>query len=277
MEAPAESAQRDLNAVSGAFEPGPVQPRANDRTRSVMPRQPRSAAQPAQSTAPGEPSETTGEWDSGAAARPAPLSDGEGDLFYDKARTYHRNGRLADAIRLYRQALKANHRHPDAMLNLAAAYMQEGNYVDADPLLKQLERSHPRPQGVLLNLAISAIGMGDPERALVDLNRAAALSDASPWEIRFHRAVALAGMNRLPEALVLYREAATERPDDPRLQFNLAVTCDALGIYAEAIAHYEAVLRAPSKPSEADQATITRRIRTIRRHLEANQSPARGQ
>ena len=84
-------------------------------------------------------------------------------------------------------------------------------------------------------------------------------------------------MNRLPEALDLYREAETERPDDPRLQFNLAVTCDALGFYAQAVAHYEAVLRIPSEPSATDKETINKRIRTLRRYLNTAQSTATGQ
>ena len=187
----------------------------------------------------------------------------EEDLFYKKARAYHRNGRLAEAIRLYRQVLKAHSSHPDAMLNLAAAYMQQGRYIQAAPLLERLERSTPRPQGVLLNLAMAAIGMDAPEKALDYLDRAAALSDATPWEIRFHRAVAFARMNRLPEALDLYREVETERPGDPRLQFNLAVTCDALGFYPEAVAHYEAVLRIPSEPSATDKGN----------HYPAHQNP----
>jgi tetratricopeptide (TPR) repeat protein len=274
---PAESSPRELKAVSRAFEPGPVQTNAVEKTRPVTPRQLQSPTQLAPSPAPGARSETIGGRNADAAVRKTAPSNGNDDLFYKKARAYHRSGRLADAIRIYRQVLNTNSSHPGAMLNLSAAYMQQGNYVEAHTLLKRLEQSSPRPQGVLLNLAIAAIGMGAPERALDDLDRATALSDASPWEIRFHRAVAFARMNRLPEALVLYREAAAEQPDDPRLQFNLAVTCDALGLYPEAITHYEAVLRATSEPAETDKESIILRIRTIGRYLDTAQSSARGQ
>lgn len=273
----ASSAVHEPDAVSRTFEPGPVpETSAGEKTRLVVPRQPPSPARPALSHAPEASEVIAGQNTRRAASETAPLA-GNDDLFYEKARSYHRGNHFDDAIRLYRKVLKTTSNHPGAMLNLAAAYMQQGNYVAAHPLLKRLERSRPRPPGVLLNLAIASIGMGAPEKGLEDLERAAAQSDASPWEIRFHRAVALAHMNRLPEALVLYREAATERPDDPRLRFNLAVTCDALGLYPEAISHYEAVLRAPSPPSATDKATITLRIRTIGRYLGTAQPAVKGQ
>ena len=270
IEATVEPSQREPSALSRTFEPGPIQTNPREKSRPTASRQPPSPAA-------GQASETPGKLNAGAAVRKNAPSKAEEDLFYKKARAYHRNGRLAEATRLYRQVLKAHSSHPDAMLNLAAAYMQQGKYIQAAPLLERLERSNPRPQGVLLNLAMAAIGMGAPEKALDYLDRAAALSDATPWEIRFHRAVAFARMNRLPEALDLYREAETERPDDPRLQFNLAVTCDALGFYPEAVAHYEAVLRIPSEPSATDKETITQRIGTLRRYLNTAQSTATGQ
>jgi Flp pilus assembly protein TadD len=270
IETTVEPSQREPNTLSRAFEPGPIQTDPREKNRPVASRQ-------SHSPAPGQASETPGQLNAGAPVRKTAPSKAEEDLFYKKARAYHRNGRLAEAIHLYRQVLKAHSSHPDAMLNLAAAYMQQGKYIQAAPLLERLERSTPRPQGVLLNLAMAAIGMGAPEKALDYLDRASALSDATPWEIRFHRAVAFARMNRLPEALDLYREVETERPGDPRLQFNLAVTCDALGFYPEAVAHYEAVLRIPSEPSATDKETITQRIRTLRRYLDTAQSTATGQ
>ena len=270
IEAIVEPSQREPNTLSRAFEPGPIQTDPREKSRPVASRQTPSPAA-------GQASETPGKLKAGAAVRKNAPYPAEEDLFYKKARASHRNGRLSEATRLYRQVLKTHSSHPDAMLNLAAAYMQQGKFIQAAPLLERLERSTPRPQGVLLNLAMAAIGMGAPEKALDFLDRAAALSDATPWEIRFHRAVAFAGMNRLPEALDLYREAETERPDDPRLQFNLAVTCDALGFYAQAVAHYEAVLRIPSEPSATDKETINKRIRTLRRYLNTAQSTATGQ
>lgn len=270
-DAPVNPIRGQSASVSCAFEPGP------DETARRNPRPsptPRHAPPPAE-VAP-LPREPIGEPDAGQTPKQAVKSDPDKDLFYQKARSYHRNGRLTDAMRLYRQVLDTSPGHPEAMLNLAAAAIQQGSYIDAQPLLEQLERSRQRPQGVLLNLAIVSIGKGAPKQALTYLDRAAATSDASPWEIRFHRAVALARMNRLAEALVLYQAAEAEQPEAPGLQFNLAVTCDALGLYPEALAHYKAVLHAVAEPSEADQVTITQRIRTLGRYLDTTQASEKG-
>lgn len=275
-EAPVQTDQGKASARLRTFEPGPVPTGSSEKSRAAASRQPPASVKPLPSPAPNQSSRTKGKVNTGAAVRKNAPTGAEEDLFYNKARAYHRNGRLAEAIRLYRQVLKAHSNHPGAMLNLAAAYMQQGNYIEATLLLQRLEQWSPRPQGVLLNMAMAAIGMGAPEKALEHLNRASALSDATPWEIRFHRAVAFARMNRLPEALDLYREAEKERPGDPRLQFNLAVTCDALGYYPEAVSRYEAVLRISPGSSETDHETITQRIRTLRRYLDTAQSPATG-
>ncbi|WP_372683412.1 tetratricopeptide repeat protein [Desulfosarcina sp.] len=277
VDAAVESSRREPNILSRAFEPGPVKTDQGEKHRPVEFRRSRAPAPPVASPKIGQASGTMGKLNTHAAVHKNSRANVEDDLFYKKARAYHRNGRLAEATRLYRQVLKTHANHPGTMLNLAAAYMQQGKYTEAAPLLERLEGSNPRPQGVLLNLAMAAIGMGAAEKALDYLDRAAALSDATPWEIRFHRAVAFARMNRLPEALELYREAETERPDDPGLQFNLAVTCDALGFYPQAVTHYEAALRFPSGPSATDKETITRRIQILRRYLDTAQSTATGQ
>lgn len=276
IEKVADPPRRDAQAVSRDYEPGP----GPGDDRQVLPSagsvQPLQQPLPTDSPAPGQSTATGSKPRADRAVSKTAPSVKSGNLFYKKALAYHRSGRLADAIRLYRQVLASDADHPDAMLNLSGAYMQQGNYVDATPLLNRLEQFSPRPQGVVLNLAIAAIGMGAPDKALIYLERAQTESDASPWEIRFHRAVAFARLDRLPEALVLYRTAEMERPDDPRLQFNLAVTCDTLGQYPEALAHYEAALRIPPEPTGTDRQTIIQRIRTIRRYLGSVPSVAKG-
>ncbi len=164
------------------------------------------------------------------------------------------------------------------MLNLAAAYMQQGNYVEADPLLNRLERSNPRPQGVLLNLAMAAIGMGSPEKALDYLDQASCAVGCIPLGNPFSPGRGLCPDEPTPRSPgICTAKPKGNGPSDPRLQFNLAVTCDALGLYPKAVSHYEAVLRGPSESSETDKATITQRIRTLRRYLDNAQSPATGQ
>jgi len=196
--------------------------------------------------------------------------------FFLKALTYHRDGRLSEAVRLYQQTLRSDPHHQEAALNLSAAYIAQGDHQLAQPILRRLETTTPRPDGVLLNLAITAIGTGAPEKALDYLDQAAATSDAPPWEIHFHRATALARLNRLTEALTLYLEVQIERPDHPDLQFNLAVTCDALGRYSEALGHYRSFLQLLPAATAAEAAQINQRIRTLERYLGAGRTALKG-
>lgn len=247
-----------------SYEPGPMPPIANvkkNETRASRKNAAPGATHPSVRTR--KPAAAVEKPKTGDVLQQAIKSAPGTDQFYNKALAYHRRGRLTDAIRFYQQVLKSNSDHQYAMMNLTAVYIEQGNYVDAQPLLERLALCTPRPRGVLLNLAITAIGTGNPEKALDFLDSAAAVSDASSWEIRFHRAVAFARMNRLEAAMNLYNEVALERPDDSRLRFNLAVTCDELGRYRQALAHYERFVNlVPMAPDSVNQ-----RIRTLRRYL----------
>ncbi len=197
--------------------------------------------------------------------------------FYGKAIAYHRSNRLIAAVPLYQKVLRAQPEHTGARLNLAAVFMKQGNYHDARKLLQRLEPVPDRPPGVLLNLAIASIGMGEPETALNYLDRAQTEEDAQPDEIRFHRALVYTKLDRLPEALQLYEQALMEQPEDPLIRFNMALTCDAMGHYAVALAHYEAVVKKDLDGSGIDRETVTQRIRTIRRYLNAIRKPVKRQ
>jgi tetratricopeptide (TPR) repeat protein len=201
----------------------------------------------------------------------------EADLFYQKALAYHRGGRLSEAARFYRGVLEIDADHQAAMLNLAAIYIDKGQFDQADPLLQRLTKVTPRPEGVFLNLAITALGNDRPEAALAYLDQAEAAADAPPWQIQFHRAAALARLNRLTDALALYQRIEAERPDDYRVKFNLAVTHDALGEYAQALNYYDAVLTAPDQASPSDRPSIVRRVALLRRHLGTPHSQAKRQ
>lgn len=275
METSTEPSRKALAVTPRNFEPGPDAQDNRQFQPSLARRRSVSGAQRPSAPTRHGPSVIARASQSVQTPKKTVVSNDGKDMFYQKALTYHRSGRLTDAIRLYRQVLRSNAGHPGAMLNLSGAYMQQGNYVEATSLLNRLEQVEPRPEGVLLNLAIAAVGKGNPEQALIYLDRAASASDGSPWEIRFHRAVALARLNRLSEARVLYRALETERPEDPQLQFNLAITCDAMGLYPQALAHYEATLRTPPEASGIDRSTIIQRIRTIRRYLGTDLSAAR--
>lgn len=258
---PRESSPHQRAAVSRRFEPGPGPAATSAAKPAIDPSEPAAdeASLPSRST----------------IDRPVspPATADSDDQFYQKALAYHRSGRIKDAIALYNQVLVNRPNHPGALLNLSGAYLQNGSFSAAYPLLERLRQSASPPKGVLLNMAIAAIGLGDPQEALVWLDRAQAAADATPWDIRFHRAVAYARMNHLDDALALYQASEADRPDDSRVKFNLAITYDAMGRYQEALSRYQAVL---DSQAATDRATIIQRMGTLRRYIDNRSSASTG-
>jgi tetratricopeptide (TPR) repeat protein len=163
---------------------------------------------------------------------------GSQDLFYEKAIGYHRRNNLEMAIKMYLEVLRKNPEHSDALLNLSSAYIQSSKYSRAYPLLQKLKRFNPENSEVLLNLAIVEIGLGRPNRAINYLEMSESLKDEPQFEIYFHRGVALSHLNKLNEALVWYKKAESVLGNHPLLIFNMAVACDKLKKYDEALKYY---------------------------------------
>ena len=163
---------------------------------------------------------------------------GSQDLFYEKAIGYHRRNNLEMAIQMYLEVLRKNPEHSDALLNLSSAYIQSSKYSLAYPLLQKLKSFNPENSEVLLNLAIVEIGLGRPNRAIIYLEMSESLKDEPQFEIYFHRGVALSHLNKLNEALVWYRKAESVFGNHPLLIFNMAVACDKLKKYDEALSYY---------------------------------------
>ena len=253
---------------SRAFEPGPS---------SVPSSQPSIAPRAKLSVTPVSEAKPNFVKPIGAVKKTKDHKISDTDLFYRKALACHRSGRLTEAARFYRSALETDANHRQAMFNLAAVYIESGHFDQALPLLKRLEKVKQRPNGVLLNLAIASLGNHAPDAALNYLDLAETAADAPVWQIQFHRAVILVHLNRLSEALVLYKQVETMRPDDYRVKYNLAVTCDIMGDYPQAFNYYEALLKETNPASQEDRPSIIKRLKLLRRYLNTTRSQAKRQ
>ena len=167
-----------------------------------------------------------------------PYHQGSEDLFYEKAMSYHRRNNLEMAIQMYLEVLRKNPEHPDALLNLSSAYIQSSSFSQAYLILQKLRSFEPENPQVFLNLAIAEIGQGRPHKAITYLERTESLIDEPQFEIYFHRGVALSHLNKLNEALVWYKKAESVFGNHPLLIFNMAVACDKLEKYDEALRYY---------------------------------------
>ena len=193
-------------------------------------------------------------------------------LFLKKAYRYHRQGKYKQAIQMYQQVLRVKPDHRDALFNLASAYIQLTAYSDALPLLRKLRSYDDGNPDVLVNLAIVEIGMGNSTEAIHLLDLAAKQYADPKFEIYFHRAAALSRLGRLEEALRSYKRAEELNPKHPTLNFNLALLCDKLQKYHDAVHYYNVFLSQGDKLPRYEEKRIESRIRSLRAYLAGSRS-----
>jgi tetratricopeptide (TPR) repeat protein len=194
-------------------------------------------------------------------------SSHQDSIFLRKAYHYHRQGKLGQAIQMYKQVLSVNSAHQDAMFNLASAYIQSASYSEAYPLLQNLRRQDYGNPDILVNLAIVEIGLGNPAEAIHLLDLAAKHHEGPNFKIYFHRAAALSRLGRLEEARNSYKKAQELNPSHLTTAFNLAVLCDKLQNYEEAVVYYRAFLKNSDRLSHQERKNIKARIRSLQAYL----------
>ncbi|MGA8018109.1 MAG: tetratricopeptide repeat protein [Desulfobacterales bacterium] len=205
-----------------------------------------------------------------------PLPSHEEDIFYQKALRYHREDKLDQAIQMYKQVIRVNPDHRDALFNLSSAYIQLAAYSDAYPLLKRLEMSDHRNPDILVNLAITEIGLGRPAEAIHLLDSAANQCEEPQFGIYFHRAAALSRLGKLEEARICYKKAEKLNTTHNNLIFNLAVLSDKLQRYDDAIHYYGKFLQQNNTLPPHDKKNIEARIRSLHAYLGANRNQTEG-
>jgi Flp pilus assembly protein TadD len=195
---------------------------------------------------------------SGGAQRRA-----QSEPLYRKARQYHRQDRLEQAIALYQEVIKIDPDHANARFNLAAAYLQTESFDNAYFILIDLYRKEPGNHQAMLNLALANIGRRRFDEALALLDKAAATPEPPLFEIALHKGIAYNHLNRTQDALEWYKRAEALRPDDPRLLFNLAVVSDQQHHYDTAIDYYQRHIDQSPGMNAAKKREISRRIRML--------------
>lgn len=163
---------------------------------------------------------------------------------------------------MYRDALARDPGHTGAVINLAAAYIAVSDFARAIPVLDTAGALAPDNPQVLINRAIAEIGLGQPERALAHIDMAEKMNGAPPWEIAFHRSVALSRLGRFDEAIAGYRKAEMLQPNDPRLLFNIALVYDSLADFPTAVKYYTRFLEHGAVSSDETTA-VQARIREL--------------
>ncbi len=194
---------------------------------------------------------------------------------YKKAKLYHRQNRLEKAIDMYREVLKIDPDHFDALFNLTSAYLQTGVFSKAYHIAADLHLRAPDNHQVTLNMAVAQIGIGRPEKAIQLLNEVVTQQDVPLFEVYFHKGVAHRHLGHLSKAISWYKKAERLNPSDALLFFNMAVAFDQQRQYDRAVHYYKKHLQA-SRNKDASihlpEAGIKGRIQTLQAELSQQQS-----
>jgi protein O-GlcNAc transferase len=162
---------------------------------------------------------------------------GESALFRT-ALANHQAGRLDEAKAGYREILKLNPKHPDALHYLGVVFLQSGNFKAAvDQIERSLERA-PRQPIALSNLAYALVKLGLHRKAVHACNKSLQLSPNAAATL-VNRANALCGLGEFDKAEQDYSAALATDPDNAEYRFNLGNALFEQRAYARAAAEFE--------------------------------------
>ncbi len=189
----------------------------------------------------------------------------------------HREGRLAEAERLYGQILQVEPDHPEALMQLGVVHLQQDRAIEALPLIEAAaaRSPHAAEAHATLGAVLQVLGRLDEAiaayRAAIDrdpahveaqyglataLHAIGRLGDAvtlfvrtlaaDPEYIEAHcgGAAGLQAQKRLPDAMRAYERALALDPTYVEARYGLATAMHASRRLAEATSGYEAVLAA---------------------------------
>ncbi len=167
--------------------------------------------------------------------------DGPDDMPADEleaGRRLHQQGRLSDAQSLYAQVLAREPRNAEALQLMGLLAIQGRNPAAAVDLLSQALQAAPHVAGIYSNRAVALAALDRLDEALADYDRAIALQPDFP-ETYVNRANALARLGRLGDALLGYEAALALRPDHAAAALGRADILGHLGRHEDAAAAYD--------------------------------------
>jgi predicted O-linked N-acetylglucosamine transferase (SPINDLY family) len=157
------------------------------------------------------------------------------------AREHHESGRLDMAEQIYREILRVEPGHADALCLLGVLAGQSGKYQQAVELLGEALRARDHPV-VHLNLGGAYIGLGNSQEAIACYHRALKLQPEYA-EAYYGLGRAQLALRRLDEAAASFRRAVQLKPDYAEAHFSLGNVLADKGAQAEAAACYRQTLQ----------------------------------
>jgi tetratricopeptide (TPR) repeat protein len=131
---------------------------------------------------------------------------------FERAIAFHRNGKLAEAERIYREILQQQPRHAGALHMLGVVAIDSGQPEQGADLIRQAIGLNPNISGAYSNLAKALLDLKRPQEALASLD--VAIAEEPGLAIAHNnRGKALLNLNRPEEALASFEKALSLQPD----------------------------------------------------------------
>lgn len=219
-------------------------------TRTAAASAPNPVAAPASAAAPARPVPVQASAKA-AASKSAPAAPGlvsrvisaeqRADNAYREAGLQARQGHVAEAQRLLRQALAEQATHQDARLYLSQLLMDEGKRAEAKSVLAEGVALKPQGPQLYVALAQAQLLSKETDAAIATLERGGpAVSDNAQYQALM--AAALQQKSRHPEAVQYYIQALRQQPEASHWLVGLAVSLQATGNNQGAAEAYQRAL-----------------------------------
>jgi predicted O-linked N-acetylglucosamine transferase (SPINDLY family) len=141
------------------------------------------------------------------------------EVLLQNAMRLHKAGKFGDAMRLYRDVLRSNPRHFQAMYLLGFAHFQKEEFEEAEKLIGDAIKLNSGAPDAFYNRGCALQKLKRDEEALACFDRALALNPGY-LEALFNRGTSLLKLARNQEALVVFDRVLVRTPRDPEAWHN---------------------------------------------------------
>jgi tetratricopeptide (TPR) repeat protein len=161
---------------------------------------------------------------------------------YEEGRDHFRDGKISDAEKAFKKAIKHNSRHADAHNDLGNLYLQKGQFKEAFNAYRKALALAPDHPVLLNNIGNVLVQQGEHEKALHWLNRAVKIDpDNATAHCNLGNALGCLGDNA--RAAVAYRRAIELNPRHAFYYLNLGQVLIELDELDDAVECFTEVLK----------------------------------
>jgi tetratricopeptide (TPR) repeat protein len=188
------------------------------------------------------------------AAAPGDVANGipsSAKAYYDTGKTYYKQGRYAEAIEAYQQALRLAPNYDDALFEMGVAYSLLGRHQEAINAFKQVIRLIPDDAHAYYQLGLVYSDLGRRQEAIEAYRQAIRIKpDDATAGMYCSLGLSYAALGRRQEAIEAYKQAIQIEPDHAEAHYFLGCSYSLLGRDQEAIEAYKQAIRI--KPDHAE-------------------------